>query len=146
MSADDAPLRATSPLLPVAAPDRLAPDLMRLAETARDYAAAKSSRNTQRAYAFDWTIFSRWCRRKGFDAAIPDPQVVGLFLAAMASGDGLPKAAVSTIERRLASITTTYRSAGTPLPRQDRHIIDVMAGIRRGPCRAAGEETGALSR
>jgi integrase len=49
----------------------------------------------------------------------------------MASGDGAPKAAVSTIERRLAAITTTYRSAGAPLPRQDRHIVDVMAGIRR---------------
>jgi integrase len=107
------------------------PDIARLADTARDYAAGKSAPNTSRAYAFDWTIFARWCRRKGFDATIPDPQVVGLFLAAMASGDGLPKAAVSTIERRLAAITTTFRSAGTPLPRQDRHIVDVMAGIRR---------------
>jgi integrase len=106
-------------------------DLARLAETARDYAAARSSANTQRAYASDWAQFQRWCRRKGFDPAEPDPQVVGLFLAAMASGDGIAKTAVSSIERRLAAITTTYRSAGTPLPRQDRHIIDVMAGIRR---------------
>jgi integrase len=108
-----------------------APGLARLAETARDYAAARSSANTSRAYASDWAQFQRFCRRKGFDPAEPDPQVVGLFLAAMASGDGAPQAAVSTIERRLAAITTTYRSAGSPLPRQDRHIIDVMAGIRR---------------
>jgi integrase len=38
---------------------------------------------------------------------------------------------VSTIERRLAAITTCHRSAGTPLNRQDRHIVDVTAGIRR---------------
>lgn len=108
-----------------------APALARLADTARSYAAARSSTNTQKAYASDWAQFSRWCRRKGIDVAIPDPRVVGLYLAASASGDGVPKAAASSIERRLAAITTTYRSAGTPLPRQDRHIIDVMAGIRR---------------
>jgi integrase len=43
----------------------------------------------------------------------------------------VPAAAVSTIERRLAAITTHYRSAGAPLDRGDRHIIDLMAGIRR---------------
>jgi integrase len=102
--------------------------LERLAETARDYASARSSSNTQRAYTSDWALFSRWRRRKGFDET-PDPQVVGLFLAAMASGDGVPKAAVSTIERRLAAITTTYRSAGTPLPRQDRHIVAMLATL-----------------
>lgn len=107
------------------------PALARLADTARGYAAARSSANTRKAYASDWAQFSRWCRRKGIDVAVPDPRVVGLYLAASASGDGVPKAAVSTIERRLAAITTTYRSAGTPLPRQDRHILDVMAGIRR---------------
>ena len=107
------------------------PALSRLADTARGYAAARSSANTQKAYASDWTQFSRWCRRRGFDARDPSPEVVGLYLAASASGEGTPKAAVSTIERRLAAITTQYRSAGTPLPRQDRHIIDVMAGIRR---------------
>jgi integrase len=111
--------------------DAATPALTRLADTARGYAEARSSSNTRKAYASDWTQFSRWCRRKGFDVSEPRAEVVGLFLAASASGDGTPKAAVSTIERRLAAITTTYRSAGTPLPRQDRHIMDVMAGIRR---------------
>jgi integrase len=111
--------------------EALSPALSRLTQTARDYAAAKSSTNTQRAYASDWALFSRWCRRKGFDAREPSAQVVGLYLAASASGDGIAKAAVSTIERRLAAITTQYRSAGTPLPRQDRHIVDVLAGIKR---------------
>jgi integrase len=124
MSNGEIVLQAESTALP-------SPTLTRLAETARDYAAARSSANTQKAYASDWAQYSRWCRRKGIDVAEPDPQIVGLYLAASASGDGMAKAAVSTIERRLAAITTTYRTAGTPLPRQDRHIIDVMAGIRR---------------
>jgi integrase len=112
-------------------PSRATPALSRLAETARGYAAARSSANTRKAYASDWAQFQRWRRRKGFDAAQPDPQIVGLYLAASASGEGVAKAAVSTIERRLAAITAAYRTAGTPLPRQDRHIMDVMAGIRR---------------
>lgn len=107
------------------------PALARLADTARGYAAARSSTNTRKAYASDWAQFARWARRKGFDIGTPNPEVVGLFLAAAASGDGIGQVSAATIERRLAAITTTYRSQGTPLPRQDRHIIDVMAGIRR---------------
>ncbi len=107
------------------------PALDRLANTARSYAAARSSINTVKAYASDWAQFAHWCRRRGFDVLEPQADIVGLYLAASASGEGVPKAAVSSIERRLAAITTTYRSAGTPLPRQDRHITDVMAGIRR---------------
>ncbi|MGL4242924.1 MAG: tyrosine-type recombinase/integrase [Beijerinckiaceae bacterium] len=107
------------------------PALAHLADTARAYAAARSSANTQKAYASDWAQFARWCRTKGFDAREPKPDVVGLYLAASAAGEGMPKAAASTIERRLAAITAAYRSAGAPLPRQDPHIADVMAGIRR---------------
>ncbi|MGL5139391.1 MAG: integrase, partial [Beijerinckiaceae bacterium] len=33
------------------------PALERLAETTRDYAAARSSSNTQKAYASDWKLF-----------------------------------------------------------------------------------------
>ncbi|MGL5136276.1 MAG: tyrosine-type recombinase/integrase [Beijerinckiaceae bacterium] len=109
------------------------PGLARLAETARDYAAAKDSANTARAYASDWKQYESWCRRRGLDALSPDPQTIGLFLTASAAGDGpgMKPLSAATIERRLAAITARFRSAGTPLPRQDRHIVDVMAGIRR---------------
>ena len=102
-----------------------------LARAARAYAARKDSANTARAYDSDWRQFARWCRRQGFDADVPDPQTVGLYLAAAVDGQGMPRAAVSTLERRLSALTTRYRSAGTPLDRGDRHIVDVMAGIRR---------------
>jgi integrase len=108
-----------------------APFLTGLVETAKAYAEARSSANTAKAYASDWRQFQRWCRRQGFDSREPNPQAVGLFLTASAIGRDLPQVAVSTIERRLAALTTIYNSAGTPLPRQDRHIVDVMAGIRR---------------
>ncbi|MBX9933506.1 MAG: tyrosine-type recombinase/integrase [Methylobacterium sp.] len=102
-----------------------------LARAARAYAARKDSANTRRAYDSDWRQFARWCRRQGFAPDVPDPQTLGLYLTAAADGHGLAKAAVSTLERRLSAITTRYRSAGTPFDRGDRHIVDVMAGIRR---------------
>jgi len=63
----------------------------------------------------------------------PDPQVVGLYITACASGkatgDNKPSS-VSTIERRLSSLAWNYSQRGQPLDRKDRHIATVMAGIR----------------
>ena len=68
-------------------PARLAP----LAETARDYARAATSPNTTRAYAADWRHYSAWARRQNLPALPPDPQVLGLYIAACASGAAGPK-------------------------------------------------------
>ncbi|MGV8935477.1 MAG: site-specific integrase [Allorhizobium sp.] len=104
-----------------------------LSERARTYMDAASSANTRRAYASDWAHFSAWCRRQGFALLPPSPQVVGLYITACASGDsGLVKKAnsVSTIERRLSSLSWNYTQRGLSLDRRDRHIATVMAGIR----------------
>jgi hypothetical protein len=37
---------------------------------------------------------------------------------------------VSTRERRLSSLSWNYTQRGQPLDRKDRHIANVMAGIR----------------
>ena len=104
-----------------------------LADRARDYVEAASSANTRRAYASDWKHFASWCRRQGVEMLPPDPQVVGLYITACASGtatgDKKPNS-VSTIERRLSSLTWNYAQRGQPLDRKDRHIATVLAGIR----------------
>jgi hypothetical protein len=74
--------------------------------------------------------------RRGLDPDLeaPDPQVVGLYLAASASeppAPGQKPNAVSTIERRLSAIAWTCAQRGQPLDRADRHIAEVMRGIRR---------------
>jgi integrase len=105
--------------------------LEKLAGSARDYAEAASAANTRRAYGSDWKHFTSWCRRQGFAAMPPDPQIVGLYITALASGAAAgQKRAVSTIERRLASLAWNYAQRGQPLDRKDRHIATVMAGIR----------------
>ena len=134
---DGAETALSSPL-PVAADTgaagrSLPAHLETLTDRARGYADAASSANTRRAYASDWTHFSAWCRRQNLPPLPPDPQIVGLYITACASGtaaaDRKPNA-VATIERRLSSLTWNYAQQGQPLERKDRHIATVLAGIR----------------
>ena len=108
------------------------PHLAALGEKARDYARNARAENTQRAYDADWRQFSSWLRRQGFDALPPNPQTVGLYLAAcMDGGRGKEPDSVATLERRLSGICWRYRQLGEPLDTRDRHISTVLAGIRR---------------
>jgi len=130
-----APAKAPSPPLPAQTPAqaRLSGHLDALAGRARDYIEAASSANTRRAYASDWRHFASWCRRQGIEILPPDPKAVGLYITACASGavtgDKRPNS-VSTIERRLSSLSWNYGQRGQSLDRKDRHIARVMAGIR----------------
>jgi integrase len=117
--------------------------LEKLAEAAKDYARGAKADNTNRAYAADWRHYAGWCRRLGFSPLPPEPQVIGLYLAACASPSGdnqrhrrdpmsqneTPSAA--TIERRLSGLSWNFNQRGFPLDRGDRHICEVLAGIRR---------------
>ena len=108
--------------------------LQDLAARARDYAKASSSDNTRKAYAADWRHYSAWARRQNLPALPPDPQVIGLYIAACASGTGgggKPKSSVGTIERRLSALMWNFAQRGQPMDRTDRHVATVLAGIRR---------------
>lgn len=133
--------------LPAATESGLPAHLERLADRARDYVEAASSANTRRAYASDWKHFSGWCRRQNLPPLPPDPQIVGLYITACAAGaataDRKPNA-VTTIERRLSSLTWTYAQRGQPLDRKDRHIATVLAGIRNTHGRPPVQKEAAL--
>ena len=112
--------------------------LDRLVDTARDYARAAASDNTLKAYAKDWAHFTRWCRMKGTEALPPSPEMIGLYLADLASGSGpFPSQSasrplsVSTIDRRLSGLAWNYAQRGLSLDRKNRHIATVLAGIKR---------------
>ncbi|NSY40650.1 tyrosine-type recombinase/integrase [Leisingera sp. ANG59] len=106
--------------------------LDRLVDTARGYARAAASDNTLKAYAKDWTHFARWCRMKGAEPLPPSPEMIGLYLADLASGSGSsPALSVSTIDRRLSGLAWNYAQRGFSLDRKNRHIATVLAGIKR---------------
>ncbi len=122
------------PLPSLAVHDQTPAHLASLADRARGYVEAASSANTRKAYAADWKHFSAWCRRSNLAPLPPQPQTVGLYITACASGtvDQSAKAnSVSTIERRLSSLGWNYGQRGLSLDRKDRHIATVMAGIRK---------------
>ena len=122
---------------PRPAPSRFAADVRpprsRSPSRARDYARAATSPNTNRAYAADWRHYSAWARRQNLPALPPDPQVLGLYIAACASGAAAakPKSSVGTIERRLSALMWNFAQRGQPMDRKDRHVATVLAGIRR---------------
>lgn len=125
-----APSRPDSPALP----DHLSPSgsLERLVESARGYALDATAANTQRAYAADWAHYSRWCRKRGADPLPLAPELVGLYLADIATpAGGSPALSVATIERRLSGLAWSARQRGHRLDRDDRHIAGILAGIRR---------------
>ncbi|SEW36526.1 Site-specific recombinase XerD [Aliiroseovarius sediminilitoris] len=106
--------------------------LDRLVDTARNYAVASTAENTNKAYAADWKHFARWCRLKGTDPLPPSPEMIGLYLADLASGSGSsPALSVSTIERRMSGLAWNYAQRGVSLDRKNRHIATVLAGIKR---------------
>jgi integrase len=117
------------PALPPSA-GRRSGRLSALAETAKGYARAAQSDNTRRAYEADWRMFASWLRRQGLSETPPDPEAVGLYLAAQVERGGA-ELAVATLERRLSGIAWRYRQLGQPLDIRDRHIATVLAGIRR---------------
>src|SRR5664279_999305 len=93
--------------------------LAAISEKAKDYARNSRAENTQRAYESDWRQFSSWLRRQGFPVTPPDPQTVGLYLAASADGTGRMTAmSVASLERRLSGIAWHYRQLGQPLDTQ----------------------------
>ena len=124
--------QAPSPSLPAVVPHR-ALDAA-LVEKARDYARRARSENTQRAYAADWRAYAAWCRKRGLFEPAADPRLIGLYLTALASERQPGRNGslnVRSIERRLAGLGWHFRQRGTPINRQDPHIIEVLAGIRR---------------
>ena len=121
--------------------------LDRLVDTARDYARAAASDNTLKAYAKDWAHFARWCRMKGTEPLPPSPDMIGLYLADLASGSGpSPALSVSTIERRLSGLVWNYAQRGFALDRKNRHIATVLAGIKRKHARPPVQKEAILAK
>ncbi len=101
---------------------------------AREYAGAARAPNTLRAYTSDVEDFATYCKVElgGAQAMPATPETATLYLTDMAreepEGRGLK---VTTIERRLASISAWHKRAGFLSPTEDRLVRETMKGIRR---------------
>ena len=120
---------------PTVSPEALLPSrLDPLVETAKTYARAATSANTNRAYAADWRDYLGWRARRGLEARpLADPRDRRPLYRRAGLGRGIRvgKRSVATIERRLSALAWHFAQRGLAFDRRDRHIATVLAGIRR---------------
>jgi site-specific recombinase XerD len=121
--AEPAPVLLTS-LEPAPKPSGL---LAQLDAAGRRYQRAARSESTWRAYRSDWADFVQWCSTHGSAPVPAAPETVAYYLTHLAE-TGLR---VSTIRRRLASISVVHQTSGHASPTRDRLVRDQMAGIAR---------------
>ncbi len=103
-----------------------ATQLAAMLDQAQDYARLSRATNTQRAYRADWADFSAWCAGHGQPALPATPQTVLLYLT-----DAAQRCKVSTLQRRLTTISQAHKAERHPSPTGDPAVRAVWAGIKR---------------
>jgi integrase len=91
---------------------------------AKEYAAKSIPKNTQRAYASDWSDFAGWCDDRGIPPCPADPLSVVAYVADRA--DSLKP---SSLRRRLAAIAKAHAVKGLPNPCSVEAVKTTMRGI-----------------
>ena len=114
-------------------------------EIAHNYALNRVSENTLKAYAQDWAHFARWCRMKGTAPLPPAPEMIGQYLADLATpSTESPALTLSTIDRRLSGLAWNYAQRGLMLDRKDPHIATILAGLKCTHARPATQKEAIL--
>ena len=81
------------------------------------------AKNTIRAYKSDFKDFSKFCVKNGFRPLPTDPKVISLYLTYLSSGSK-----ISTLKRRIASISVVHRLKGHYIDTKHPIIIENLMG------------------
>jgi site-specific recombinase XerD len=103
-----------------------ATEIERLQTSAVDYARRSRAESTLRAYAADWKHFTAFCSAHGLDALPCLHHTVAAYIADLAETHR-----PSTIQRRLASISTAHRAAGHESPTKSELVRSTLLGVKR---------------
>ena len=82
--------------------------------------------NTIRAYKSDFKDFSMFCAKNGFSSLPTEPKIISLYITYLSSGRK-----ISTLKRRIASISVVHRLRGHYIDTKHPIIIENLMGIRR---------------
>ena len=82
--------------------------------------------NTLRAYKSDFRDFGVFCAKHGFDSLPTEPKIVSLYLTYLSKNSK-----ISTLRRRLVSISMIHRLKGHYLDTKHPIIIENLMGIKR---------------
>ena len=95
-------------------------------ETLKNLQSAKAY-NTVRAYKSDFEDFTLFCVKNAFKNLPSEPRVVSLYLTYLSSKD----VKISTIKRRLVSISVIHKMKGHYLDTKHPIIMENLMGIKR---------------
>jgi site-specific recombinase XerD len=91
-----------------------------------EYMMQAKAKNTLEAYRKDWQDFYVFCTLSDLEPLPASPDTVMAYLVAQAEDHK-----VSTLERRIASISQAHQAAGYATPTSDMQVRVLMQGIRR---------------
>ncbi len=94
-------------------------------ETLDNIRSSKSA-NTIRAYKSDFNNFVDFCKKNNFKALPADPKIVSFYITHLSSNSK-----VSTLKRRLASISVIHKIKGHYIDIKHPLIIENLMGIQR---------------
>ena len=95
-------------------------------ETLLNLQSSKAN-NTVRAYKSDFNDFGLFCVKNGFKSLPTEPNIVSLYLTYLSTKD----AKMSTLKRRLVSISVIHKLKGHYLDTKHPSIIENIMGIKR---------------
>ena len=106
--------------------NQLTTDLKSLHEATLNNLKNSKSNNTLRAYKSDFKDFEAFCTNHGLNSLPTEPNIVSLYLTHLSK-----KSKISTLRRRLVSISMVHKLRGYYLDTKHPIIIENLMGIRR---------------
>jgi site-specific recombinase XerD len=107
--------------------NELVTDLKALHEETLNNLKNSKAVNTIRAYKSDFKDFGAFCAKHSFKALPTEPKIVALYLTYLSGKD----AKMSTLRRRLVSISVMHKLKGHYLDTKHPVIIENLTGIKR---------------
>ena len=101
-------------------------DLKLLHEDTLNNLKNSKSNNTLRAYKSDFKDFGSFCSNHGFNSLPTEPKIVALYITHLSKNSK-----ISTLRRRLVSISMVHKLKGHYLDVKHPIIIENLMGIRR---------------
>ena len=106
--------------------NQLTTDLKLLQEATLNNLKNSKSENTLRAYKSDFKDFGVFCVKHGFKSLPTEPKIVSLYITHLSKNSK-----ISTLRRRLVSISIVHKLKGHYLDTKHPIIIENLMGIRR---------------
>ena len=107
--------------------NELVTDLKALHEETLNNLKSSKASNTIRAYKSDFKDFGAFCAKHGFKSLPTEPKIVALYLTYLSGKDSK----MSTLRRRLVSISMIHKHKGHYLDTKHPIIIENLMGIKR---------------